>query len=473
MSPYLSLVATSRNDEHGGNTLYRTQIFVDSFLDQCRKHQLPAELILVEWNPPPDRKPLAEVIRWSQQNEWVTCRVITVPYERHVMIHYGRVLPLFQMIAKNVGIRRARGEFVLATNIDIILSDELASFVASRGLKRDRTYRCDRFDVDSRIPDTIPLDEKLRFAWSNVVRRNRRMQPPELVELQNQEAPVERLAEWMQASGHWDVETDGGVQAVVARDTIPSQWLHLDACGDFTMLHRDGWSAIGGYPEIETFSLHLDSLGLNCAHWAGFRETALLPPAVCFHVEHAIGSGYAKEHAESLFSRLEKQGIGWLDYEFVEPLLDEMHESKAAIDFNTDAWGMRDIPLDETTCNKDKLIPRLIAQEERADQTAPVTAVRPRFNSDRRYTAIFRQELERQRGYVLSLQAARLELTRGMESYRQAYENSREQLQRISETHAEALRTIEEFRMKIANTRSRLSKYQRFFGWLERAGFLR
>ena len=51
-APYLTLVAASRNDNHGGNTLYRTQIFVDSFLEQCERHQLRAELILVEWNPP-------------------------------------------------------------------------------------------------------------------------------------------------------------------------------------------------------------------------------------------------------------------------------------------------------------------------------------------------------------------------------------------------------------------------------------
>ena len=38
------------------------------------------------------------------------------------------------MIAKNVGIRRARGEFVLATNIDILFSSELACiFAASSG----------------------------------------------------------------------------------------------------------------------------------------------------------------------------------------------------------------------------------------------------------------------------------------------------------------------------------------------------
>ncbi len=50
-NPYLSVVATARNDNHGGNMLRRMQIFVNGFLEQCRRHQLDAELILVEWNP--------------------------------------------------------------------------------------------------------------------------------------------------------------------------------------------------------------------------------------------------------------------------------------------------------------------------------------------------------------------------------------------------------------------------------------
>ena len=81
---------------------------------------------------PPDRAPLAEVIRWNHQNPWVDCRVITVPYERHVFIRFSCVLPLFQMIAKNVGIRRARGKFILATNIDILFSDELMALLRRR-----------------------------------------------------------------------------------------------------------------------------------------------------------------------------------------------------------------------------------------------------------------------------------------------------------------------------------------------------
>ena len=63
-NPALSIVATSRNDDHGGNLLGRMQTFVDGFAEQCRRHDLAAELVLVEWNPLPDRPPLAEALRW-------------------------------------------------------------------------------------------------------------------------------------------------------------------------------------------------------------------------------------------------------------------------------------------------------------------------------------------------------------------------------------------------------------------------
>ena len=55
------------------------------------------------------------------------------------------------MIGKNVGIRRARGQFVLATNIDILFSDELAKYLAARRLEPGRMYRIDRHDAMSDV----------------------------------------------------------------------------------------------------------------------------------------------------------------------------------------------------------------------------------------------------------------------------------------------------------------------------------
>ena len=56
--PYLSVVVTARNDDHGGNLLGRMQAFVNGWIAQSKRHGLASELIFVEWNPPQDRPPL-------------------------------------------------------------------------------------------------------------------------------------------------------------------------------------------------------------------------------------------------------------------------------------------------------------------------------------------------------------------------------------------------------------------------------
>ncbi|MGZ4316949.1 MAG: hypothetical protein ACXVRS_14125, partial [Gaiellaceae bacterium] len=172
--PYLSVVATGRNDDHGGNPLYRTQIFVSGLIAQCERYKVPAELILVEWNPPDDRPRLADVLRWPAEEGYCTVRIIEVPHELHSRLEYSDRLPLYQMIGKNVGIRRARGEFVLATNIDILLSDELMRVLARRQLRSGYVYRVDRYDVPAEIDPEWPIEQQLRSCEESVIRINRR-----------------------------------------------------------------------------------------------------------------------------------------------------------------------------------------------------------------------------------------------------------------------------------------------------------
>src|SRR3984893_17987121 len=67
--PKLSIVATTRNDDHGGNQLARTQLFVDGLAEQSLRFKLPIELLMVEWNPPVDKPPLAEALSWPR-SDW-------------------------------------------------------------------------------------------------------------------------------------------------------------------------------------------------------------------------------------------------------------------------------------------------------------------------------------------------------------------------------------------------------------------
>jgi hypothetical protein len=172
--PYLSVVVTARNDDHGGNLLGRMQIFTTGWIEQARRFGFPSELIIVEWNPPLDRPRLEEVLRWPKDFGPCNVRFIEVPSALHRRYHHAEAMPLYQMIAKNVGIRRARGRFVLATNIDILFSDDLVAFLAEQQLDAGRMYRIDRHDVMSDVPPDACLQDQLEYCRTHLLRVNAR-----------------------------------------------------------------------------------------------------------------------------------------------------------------------------------------------------------------------------------------------------------------------------------------------------------
>ena len=166
---FLSVVVATRNDDHGGDPLKRLQAFVNTFAVQCSRSGLDAEIIVVEWNPPTDRPRVRELLRLPSSAPFVV-RFVEVPADIHLAFRFGAVLPLFQMIAKNVGIRRARGRFVLATNMDIIFSNELIEYIASRRLEPGILYRVDRHDIQSDFPVDSALDAQMAYCASHQLR---------------------------------------------------------------------------------------------------------------------------------------------------------------------------------------------------------------------------------------------------------------------------------------------------------------
>jgi len=339
--PYLSVVVTSRNDDHGGDLLRRMQIFVDGLLEQCRRHRLDAELILVEWNPPPDRPRLAEALRWPRSLVPGRVRVIEVPYARHRRFRHSEVLPLFQMIAKNVGIRRARGRFVLATNVDVLFSDELMRFLASRGLDSDRMYRIDRYDAMSNVPFPAGLDEQLAFCGTHLLRVNTgegtfRVEPDgRRLRASPARVAVRALRRAARQGVRWLKTAAGGQDPF--RGLVN---LHTNGCGDFTLLAREKWGELRGYPEFEMFSFHLDSVLCYAAHHGGATETVLAAPMRIYHIEHETGSGWTPEGQAELFGRLAVRGVPRLSHRTVLDWAVQMQELRGPMVFNRDDWGL-------------------------------------------------------------------------------------------------------------------------------------
>ncbi|HMD71600.1 MAG TPA: hypothetical protein VKF41_09675 [Bryobacteraceae bacterium] len=169
--PYISVVVAARNDNHGGNMLGRMQAFLDSWTVQAERYGLPSEIVVVEWNPPASSPRLIDALRRPPQPGPCAVRFVEVAPELHAALPNSTAIPLHQMIAKNAGIRRARGQFVLATNIDIVFSPELMRFLAGRSLDRGVLYRVDRYDVADAIPDAAAgVDALLEHCNSRLLR---------------------------------------------------------------------------------------------------------------------------------------------------------------------------------------------------------------------------------------------------------------------------------------------------------------
>jgi hypothetical protein len=386
--PYLSVVAASRNDDHGGDPLIRTQIFISNFARQCEKYHLPAELIIIDWNPVPDRPGLAAVLTIPPETTYCQAKVITVPTELHNRLKYADKLSFFQMIAKNVGIRRARGDFILATNIDIIFSDELMRFIAGQKLDSKKLYRVDRYDIKNGLSKDCALDESLEYAWANPIRANRRYSPGELVNHLYGEEIFKRSciqkATFCKTNDGVQIVEEDGVWQIRPDRTVRMTHLHTNACGDFTLLSREGWYAVRGYPEFEAFSFNIDSMGFVAAHYAGYQEVSLLPPCVCFHIEHGVGSGWTPEGEKELFDRLRETGILSAEWSVLMPLVETMRKQGKALEFNHIGWGLSGYVLPEHSMGDVKTIPAETLEElALRAETRAISAIQPTYDLDR------------------------------------------------------------------------------------------
>ena len=321
--PKLSVVATTRNDDHGGNQLARTQLFIEGLAEQSNRFELPVELVLVEWNPPPGRPPLAEALRWPR-SDWFEPNIVVVPPEVHGKLPHAKGLPLFQMIAKNVGIRRAQAPLVLATNIDILFSDDLVK--AFHDLKADTMYRVDRRDIVADL-DKNPLPTPAECRALPWVRAHTR---------DGQQYPDGRRPPWLARTRSRFNRT---VWNALHGGALPP--LHTEACGDFTLTTREVWFAMRGYPEWPMYSFLIDGIALFQAYRAGVEMVTLPPPMVIYHLEHGEGSGWTPEGARRLFGRLDAAGVPYLsgsDYDRIAREL--LKKGPGYHTYNDAEWGM-------------------------------------------------------------------------------------------------------------------------------------
>jgi len=323
--PYISLVVAGRNDDYGGDFNDRLQNSIASLARYVEQYRLPLEYIIVNYNPISTKKSLYETLKWPKSRKYLTFRIITVPNEVHqlmVDLEIRDKVPLYEYIAKNTGIRRAKGEFVAGANPDIIYTPEIIQYLSKRKLQEDYYYRADRCDfhklehiTPGELPeDIIPQLQKSAFR----------------VFLKGHVYPIgfnnffyPRLW-WLKYQNQKRLNKEN------AYGTMPPEFhYHCNCSGDFMMMHRSQWERLKGHPENTRVAAHTDSLFVIVAAAAGLKEKVFDYPV--YHQNHdrryTCDAEEVNPSVEAMYQRHVKEG-------------NKMLKDGKPIIYNDDNWGL-------------------------------------------------------------------------------------------------------------------------------------
>jgi hypothetical protein len=258
------------------------------------------EVIYVDWNSPLDKG--------SYLYNFIDKLPITGKF-KHIVIppDVARLLTrddpkaqkCCESIARNIGIRRAEGDWIVSTNLDIIVP------------KRE--------DIITSINEMLP---------NTFYTISRREAPKEII-------AKYKLEEWKQLRE--ELYKSIPPRKFPARVTPNDVFSKINCCGDFQLAHRDIWNKIKGFEENMIYACYSDSNVQKKAIIEGFGLESLyyLP---LFHMEH--GSYFTKEDGTRVSDEAGYSGDSqayndpwyWIEY---------FQQSE-----NDDNWGLKDIEIE-------------------------------------------------------------------------------------------------------------------------------
>ena len=281
--PYLSIVVTGRNDGYGGD-------FVERFLAtlQFNHRELTArgithEFVLVEWAPVPGAPLLADVMdaRCPSPVAAMLRTVIVDPAYQDAMTLNPRVV-YQEFLAKNAGIRRARGEYVVVTNSDVMFGRHILGRLERQELEPAVLYRAPRYD----LVGSLDID---RLEWAsledpaNLARPAKRIRPP----------------------------------------------YFRGATGDFIALERASFHRLRGFNEIYRVArIGIDANLLIHALASGVRIVDIGGPV--YHIDHELSYQKVRTTYEGREAEAHYGDVRW--------------NFNAVVYRNRDQWGLSDAP---------------------------------------------------------------------------------------------------------------------------------
>jgi glycosyltransferase involved in cell wall biosynthesis len=278
-----SVVIPTRNDNYG--------YFLTERTIQCLNNMVSNfdEVIVVDWNSPDGVPAIRQAINSIQKTGKIRCIVVPKEVVEQHIPHDTN--PCCDVIARNVGIQRARSEWILSSNIDILCSpfDE-------RSLSSDTMYTSAKYTVPEHVHllHTLPMsnEDKMMFLKNN-----------------KQHFPRMELC----------------ANSIHHRDDVYSL---CTGCGDFQLAHRDLWNAIRGYEEALHKRDYADTnVQVKAANHPS-KKISLLDVDI-FHMNHDTKCPYLTKGSSLAMNKKEDAFVTY------------------ATTANSETWGLADHTFEE------------------------------------------------------------------------------------------------------------------------------
>lgn len=246
----ISAVIVSRNDNYGGHLNERATYCFNSAIETYD------EVIYVDWNSPTHSLlyDIKDNIKFKGNFKHF---VITPEIASYLTGHDPYAQKCCEVLARNIGLRRATGDWLISTNIDIIHPRREDLETVLNNADNNTFYTISRrhsdWDMIKEFHDgEIKFDEwkELRNHLCNITEKR-----------------------------YFEEKTLSG-----------DDYSIINCCGDFQIAPRYVWETIRGMEEDLIYSLYADTNVQKKAVMHGFGLKALYEPAL-FHIEHGRGGG--------------------------------------------------------------------------------------------------------------------------------------------------------------------------------------
>ena len=252
----LSAVCCGRNDNYGGHFLESALYSLNSMLKTFD------EVVYVDWNTEEGKKIVTDELHLENRDK---LRVFHITPDLVKKITNGTPTPpMCEVLARNIGIRRATGDIIFSVNLDLIISTREQIDLMCQKLEMGDMITLTKQDVEledlkKHFGDKTDIQHLMPVIFGVWPIQKRLMIP---ILSMNKELMLKQP------------EDNHHVCASI-----------IQACGDFQVAHRETWFKIKGFEENMTKRLYHDTNVQYKVIMSGGKILASNTPHI-YHIEH-------------------------------------------------------------------------------------------------------------------------------------------------------------------------------------------